>query len=494
MTTADIVTTPTTSDAGAQAGHKLTLMPLIALVVGSMIGGGVFNLPSDMSRAASPGAVMVGWVITGIGMLMLAFVYQNLANRKPDLNVGPYAYAKAGFGPFVGFNSAWGYWLSAFLGNVAYAVAIFSALSHFFPVFGDGNNLASIVGASLCLWLVHALVLKGIKQAAFVNVVATVAKLVPLFLFILLAIIAFNWDKFTFNFWGTTDSEGAGGLGRIIDQVKSTMLVTLWVFIGIEGASVYSARAARRADVGRATVIGFIGALGIYVLVSLLSTGVLAQSELADLKVPSMAGVFASLVGPWGAALINIGLMVSVGGAFLSWSLLCAEIPYSCGKDGTFPKWFARENHNGSPANSLWATNSLIQLFLVLSFFSQSAYQFFYFIASVAILPPYVLSGAYALKLALAGDSYRAGEKRGRDVLIGTLATIYGLWLVYAAGLEYLLMCAILFAPGIIVYAKARRETGQQVFSGREIVLAIVIVVLALIAAWLIWIGRISPL
>src|SRR5688572_17740520 len=400
----------TTADASAgipaTTSHKLTLLPLIALVVGSMIGGGVFNLPSDMSRGASPGAIIIGWLITGIGMLMLAFVYQSLAVRKPDLNAGPYAYAKAGFGSFVGFNSAWGYWLSAFLGNVAYAVAIFSALSYFFPVFGGGNNLPSIIGASLCLWLVHGLVLKGIKQAAFVNIVTTAAKLVPLVLFALIAIIAFNWDKFTFNFWGTADATGAGGLGSVVDQVKSTMLVTLWVFIGIEGASVYSARAANRSDVGRATVIGFIGALGIYVLVSLLATGVLSQPELADLKVPSMAGVLESLVGPWGAALINIGLIVSVGGAFLSWTLLCAEIPFTCGRDGTFPKWFGEENANGSPAHSLWATNILIQAFLILSFFSQSAYQFFYFIASVAILPPYVLSGAYALKLALSGEGY----------------------------------------------------------------------------------------
>jgi arginine:ornithine antiporter / lysine permease len=478
----------------ATTSHKLTLLPLIALVVGSMIGGGVFNLPSDMSRGTSPGAIIIGWLITGLGMLMLAFVYQSLAVRKPDLNAGPYAYAKAGFGSFVGFNSAWGYWLSAFLGNVAYAVAIFSALSYFFPVFGGGNNLPSIIGASLCLWLVHGLVLKGIKQAAFVNIVTTAAKLVPLVLFALIAIVAFNWDKFTFNFWGTADAQGVGGLGSIVDQVKSTMLVTLWVFIGIEGASVYSARAAKRSDVGRATVIGFIGALGIYVLVSLLATGVLTQPELAGLKVPSMAGVLESLVGPWGAALINLGLIVSVGGAFLSWTLLCAEIPFTCGRDGTFPKWFGEENANGSPAHSLWATNILIQAFLILSFFSQSAYQFFYFIASVAILPPYVLSGAYALKLALSGEGYRPEESRRRDILIGAVATIYGLWLVYAAGLDYLLMCAVLFAPGILVYAKARKEHGQSVFVGAEIIVAVVIVALALLAGWLMWTGEISPL
>ena len=140
-----------------------------------------------------------------------------------------------------------------------------------------------------------------------------------------------------------------------------------------------------------------------------------------------MAGVFEAVVGPWGAALINIGLIVSVGGAFLSWTLLCAEIPYICGKDGTFPKWFAGENAKGSPANSLWVTNGLIQLFLVLTYFSQNAYHFFYFIASVAILPPYVFSGAYALKLALTGETYAAGDRtRNRDLIIGAVATIYG--------------------------------------------------------------------
>lgn len=478
---------------GQEPSAKLSLLPLVALVVGSMIGGGVFNLPSDMSRGASTGAIIIGWIVTGVGMLMLAFVYQGLAVRKPALNAGPYAYAKAGFGDFIGFNSAWGYWLSAFLGNVAYAVAIFSALSYFFPFFGEGNNVASIIGASVCLWLIHTLVLNGIKQAAFVNVVTTIAKLVPIFLFILLAIVAFNWNKFHFDFWGQ-GTGGNGGLGSVIEQVRSTMLVTLWVFIGIEGASVYSARAAKRSDVGRATLMGFAGALAIYVLVSLVARGTMGQAELAGLKVPSMAGVFEPIVGSWGAALINLGLIVSVGGAFLSWTLLCAEIPYTCAKDGTFPKWFAGENSKGSPANSLWVTNGSIQLFLILSLFSQSAYQFFYFIASVAILPPYVFSGAYALKLALTGESYGANDPaRRKDLIIGLVATIYGIWLVYAAGLDFLLMCMVLFAPGILVYFKARHERGMRTFTAIEAVIAVVITALALWAAWEMWIGKLSP-
>jgi len=383
---------------------------------------------------------------------------------------------------------------SAPFSAVAYAVAIFSALSYFLPIFGSGNNFLSIIGASICLWLIHSLVLTGVKQAAFVNIVTTIAKLVPLFLFVIVAIVAFHWDKFHFDFWGS--GEGGGqGLGAVMEQVKSTMLVTLWVFIGIEGASVYSARAANRSDVGRATLLGFAGALAVYVLVSLLSRGLMTQPELADLKVPSMAGVLESVVGSWGAAIINIGLIISVGGAFLSWTLLCAEIPYTCGKDGTFPKWFAGENANGSPANSLWITNGLIQLFLILSFFSKNAYNFFYFIASVAILPPYVFSGAYALKLAISGETYREGDRsRNRDMIIGAIATIYGLWLVYAAGLQYLLMCMVLFAPGIVVYAWARRERGARAFTPVEIVIALVIIGLALLAAWQLWTGELNPL
>lgn len=266
------------------------------------------------------------------------------------------------------------------------------------------------------------------------------------------------------------------------------------MFIGIEGASVYSARAANRKDVGRATVIGFLGALGIYVLVSLLSTGLMSQPELAGLKVPSMAGVFEPLVGHWGALLINIGLLISVGGAFLSWTLLCAEIPFSCGRDGTFPKWFAVENKNGSPANALWATNLAIQFFLLLTYFSESAYQFFYFIASVAILPPYVFSGAFALKLALSGETYGANSKsRRRDLWVSLIATLYGVWLVYAAGLSFLLMCTVLFAPGILVYAKARKEHGEPIFEGHEVWIAAGITLLALVAIYLMWTGVITP-
>ena len=271
------------------------------------------------------------------------------------------------------------------------------------------------------------------------------------------------------------------------------MIVTLWVFVGIEGASVFSSYAAKRTDVGKATVAGFLGALTIYVLVSLLSTGVLQQRELAGLEAPSMAGVFKSLVGPWGAGLVSAGLVIAVSGSFLSWTMLCAQIPYAAAKDGNFPSWFAGENAAGSPANSLWISNAMIQLFLIVTLFRSSSYQFLYTMASVSILPAYVFSGAYALKLAVTGETYEGDRRaRARDLIVGLIATAYGLWLCYAAKLNDLLLASILFAPATAVYILARRERGERVFTPVEAVAAVIVSGIAVFAIWARVTGRLS--
>ncbi|MGV8935759.1 MAG: arginine-ornithine antiporter [Allorhizobium sp.] len=489
MSTTDIDRTPASS---SKLSDKLGLVPLVALVVGSMIGGGVFSLPQNMAKGASPGAVIIGWLITGVGMLALAFVYQGLSTRKPKLDAGPYAYARAGFGDFVGFNSAWGYWLSAWLGNVSYVVLIFGALSYFYPAFGaEGNTTQAIIGASVVLWVTHFLVLMGVRQAAIINVVTTIAKLVPILLFILLVAVAFNLPKFDIDFWGTQTP----ALGSIMAQVKSTMLVTLWVFIGIEGASVVSGRAAKRSDIGRATIIGFVIALVAYLLVSILSFGIMSQPELAGLPAAaSMANVLERAVGPWGSVLVRIGLVISVAGAFLSWTLFAAEIPYRAAKEGMLPDVFARENKNGAPAGALWITNIFVQIFLLVTLFANSTYLALFYIASTAILVPYVLSGAYAFKLALSGEGYKEGERRGRDMFTGALASVYGVWLIYAAGPNYLFMCAILYAVGVPVYWFARSARGEKAFSAAETLIGIAIVITAAVAGYLMWTGAISAL
>jgi arginine:ornithine antiporter/lysine permease len=468
--TKDDATAASTSD------KKLGLSALVALVVGSMIGGGVFSLPQNFASVASPGALMIGWVITGVGMLCLAFIYQNLSARCPDLDGGIYSYARAGFGDFIGFQAAWGYWFSAWLGNVSYAVLLFSAVSFFIPVFGDGNNLVSVIGASVVLWLVHTLVLRGVREAAWINTILTVVKVLVLIIFIIAVLIAFRLGVLTADFWGRM-MRVDGTAPELFDQVKNTMLVTTWVFIGIEGATVVSARAARRSDIGKATVVGLLGALAIYVLVSVLSMGILDQATLAGLKNPSMAGVLESVVGSWGAKFVAGGVIFSVAGALLAWTLFAAELPRVAAQDGVFPAVFARENSRNSPSVSLWITNGLVQLFLLLALFYQAGYQVLFSIATAAILPPYLFSAAFGLKLVMTGEHYQPGEKTLRDGIISIIATLYGFWLCYAAG-DSMLLSSLLFIPGAVVYVWQKKASQQRCFNTLEwCVLALLVIV-----------------
>lgn len=476
----------------APTKNKLGLALLIALVVGSILGSGIFGLPQNMAVGAGAGAIVIGWLITGVGMLMLALTYQMLSLRKPALDNGVYAYARALSGEYVGFNAAWGYWVSAWIGNVGYLVAAFGALGYFFPVFGEGNTPAAMLGASVVVWVVHALVLRGIQGAAVLNAVVTLAKVVPLLIFIVVVAASFEASNFKLDYWGDVK------LGSVLDQVRSTMLVTVWVFIGIEGASVYSARAARRADVGRATIIGFLICLALLMGVSLLSLGILAQPELAALKNPSMAPVLEKVVGTWGAVLVYVGLMVSVGGGFLAWTLLAAESLFTPAGGGVMPTWLAKQNKEGVPANAMWLTNGMVQIFLLLTLFSKASYLALISLSTAMILIPYLFSAAYALKLAWAGEATTpkpgaTAEKHPQgDVPIAALATVYCLWLLYAAGIKYLLLSALLYAPGAAVYFWAKKQRQQRPFTRGEYALLGVLLVLALASAAMLTSGGLS--
>lgn len=466
---------------------KLSLSLMVAMVVGSIIGSGIFSLPQNMAAGAGAGAIVIGWAITGAGMLCLALVYQMLSRLQPQLDNGVFAYAQALGGEYLGFNSAWGYWISAWIGNVSYLVILFAAMSYFFPLFGEGNNLPAIIAASVVLWALHWMILRGVRTAARANALTTIAKIVPLLLFIGLAAMSFNVQTFQAGFWGTPS------LGSVMDQVKGSMLVTVWVFIGIEGASVFSSRAAQRVDVGRATVIGFLLTLALLVAVSLLALGILDQPTMAALKNPSMAGVLQAVVGNWGSALISIGLMVSVAGALLAWTLLGAESLFTPAKGGVMPAGLAHENARGAPGNALWVTNGCIQLFLLLTLYSSASYLALISLATSMILLPYLFSALYAMKSAWQGGSY-SGQRnvRTRDFVIGLLASLYCVWLLYAAGPKYMLLSALLYAPGSIVYLISRRNLPGATFNLFERGVLMLVWGAALVAGWLLWAGKLS--
>ena len=457
----------------AAAEQKFSLLTLTAMVVGSMVGAGIFSLMATFGRATGPFGALVAWTIAGAGMLMLAFVFQNLAQRKPDLDNGIFAYAKAGFGEYLGFIAAFGFWVGTCLGNVTYFVLISSTLGRFFPVFGDGNTLFAIVFSSVILWAVHFMILRGVKEAAGINTVVTIAKIVPILVFIFIMVFVFDLNKFLDNFWGG----GGYSTSEVFNQVRSTMLVTVFVFIGIEGASVYSRYAKRREDVGLATVFGFLGVLCLLVLVTLLPYGLLDRAELGALRQPSMAGVLEAAVGPWGATFISIGLLISVLGAYLAWSLLAAEMLFVAAKGDVVPKVFAHENANQVPAVALWLTAILVQLLLIVTLFASEAFDLALAMTSAKTLIPYVLAAAFALKLARSGETYAPGSRdRRKDLVIGALATFYALFMLWAGGLKYVLLAAVLLAPGTILFILARREARQSVFTRVEWALFAVVV------------------
>jgi arginine:ornithine antiporter/lysine permease len=457
------MTTQTYSDAPAAAPstQKLSLFALTMMVVGGMVGAGIFSLPRTFAGATGPIGALIAWLIAGTGMYMLARVFQSLAERKPDLDAGVFAYAKAGFGDYPGFLSAFGYWIGSCIGNVSYWVLIKSTLGAFFPMFGEGNTVVAIVVASVGIWLFHAMILRGTQQAAFINSIVTVAKVVPILIFILILFFAFKLDLFSFNLYG-------GDLtGSVLEQVRATMLVTVFVFLGIEGASVYSRFARERADVGRATIMGFIMVTALMVLVTLLPYAVLQLAEIAGMRQPSMAAVLEAVVGHWGAVFVSIGLLVSVLGAYLAWSLICAEVMFAAARNKDMPALFARENANKVPSMALWATNIVVQIIVITTYWSRDAFALMLNLTSAMNLIPFLLVAIYGVQLARRGETYevRPGERR-RDLIIAGIAMIYTAFLLWAGGLKFILLGAVLYAPGTALYFWARREQGKPVFTG----------------------------
>jgi arginine:ornithine antiporter/lysine permease len=462
-----------TSTEAAVDKQKVSLPTLTAMVVGSMIGSGVFLLPRRFSVEAGVFGALIAWTIAGAGMLMLAFVFQRLATRKPDLDAGIYAYAKAGFGDYVGFNSAFGFWASACAGNTSYWVLIMTTTSLLFPGLGAGDTVLAVICSSIGVWLFFFLILRGVKEAAIINRIATFAKIVPILMFIVIVVIAFKADVFVDNFWG---GDGNYSWNSLFEQAKGTMLITVFVFLGIEGASVYSRFARKREDVGRATVIGFLSVLAVFMLVTLSSYGVMSQSELAGVAQPSMASVLESVVGEWGSVLIRVGVILSVLGAYLAWTLMAAEILFIPAKSEDMPKFLARENSHGAPVTALVMAGGLVQLLLILLLFTSDALDFMLDLTAALALIPYLLAAGYALKLTITRETYGDRKSLIPDMIVSALATIYTLFLVYAAGWDHLLLSCILYAPGALLYAKARRERNLRVFSPAEAVLFGIIV------------------
>jgi arginine:ornithine antiporter/lysine permease len=497
ITNATAISKSGIATSGAKASHKLGVISMTLLVIGAMVGGGAFNLPQNMAQQAGLGAVLIGWLVSGLGVFFLARTFQVLADIKPEITAGIYMYSRQGFGKYAGFQIAWGYWLSSAFGNVGFAVLLMDTLNYFFPPYFKGGNtwLAILIG-SMVFWILNWLVLRGVKSAASLNVIGTIAKFVPIAVFIGVVAISMKAGLFTTDFWGNVSDNAAGSkpLGGLLGQVKSTMLVTLWVFIGIEGAVVMSDKSDAK-TVSRATLLGFFVTVLLYVLISVLPFGVMTQGQLSAIAPPSMAAILGSIVGKWGEYFINGGVLISVIACWLVWTMLVAELPWAAAKDGTYPKVFATNNKNGAASVSLWVSTAVMQVMMILMFFSNNAWNVMLSITGVMILPAYIGATGFLWKLMATGQ-YPATAKIGRTtaLLSSVLGTAYGFWLVFAAGLQYMIAGAVFFALGNLVFIWARKEHAptERIFTTVELLVAAVLVILGVVAIWMLFTGRLN--
>ncbi|MCI8468293.1 MAG: amino acid permease [Eggerthellaceae bacterium] len=467
--------------------RKVGLVGLTAIVISAMVGGGIYNLPQSMSESASAGSQILAWLITGVGMWFIANTFRILAQVKPQLKNGIYTYAERGFGRFVGFLIAYGYWICNCIALVAYGVMIMATMDYFFPgAFSGGNNIASVIGASAVTWLMFALACRGVKSGALINVVGTIGKIVPVLIFIVAIITVFQLKVFLDGFWGYAASGAAlsFNFGDVMGQVSGTMAVTLFLFTGIEGAVVVSGEAKSQSDVSKATTLGFIVVLLLYSAVSILPLGVYSSTDIAGMADPSMAAIMQDRFGDAGSLIVNVGVIIAVLSSWLVWMLMLAQMPLYAARDGIFPKRFTAVNAKGAPSYSLLWSTIVIQVALVAShFMSGDAWDTIIDISAVMCMPCYMMCAAFLWKVAVT-EQWPEGVRfsRANGLVTGVIGTLFAVYLLYSSGLTYDMVAAALYAVGVPLFVIGRRQAGAtgsvaSLFTRGEKVLCVALVV-----------------
>lgn len=451
------------------------LIGLIGMVISSCIGSGVFAITGQLAGVASPGAVLIAWLIVGVGFLALAFSLNNLTEKRSDLH-GIFSYADAGWGPLAGFISGWGYWLSAWLGNVAFATMMMSTIGYFYPAFLPGNTIPCIIIASVVMWALTYLVIRGVESAAFLNAIVMVCKVAAIAVTLIFGIFLFNAGIFTADFWGNVyDNAVAAGqygpdaapLGGVGTQIFNCMIIMMWCFVGIEGASVVSSRAARKTDVGKATLIGFICLMLIYVGASVLPYGYMSSTEVAALDYPALVYVFSSMAPGWGGPFISIAIIISILGSWLSFTILPAETTSEMADYKLLPASWGKLNSHNAPSMSLLIVGACTQAFLIILLFSADAYDFAFSMCTVAIVITWAFAAAYQAK-------WGVQNKNGVQAAIGFVAVAFQVIGVLFNGWSFLLLTCVGYIPGFFIYVKARKDYGNAITIGEKACMGVI--------------------
>jgi APA family basic amino acid/polyamine antiporter len=423
-----------------------------ALVIGNMIGSGVFLLPSSLAGAAGPVSI-VAWIFTGAGALLLALVFARLGRALPRTG-GPYVYARRAFGDFIGFQTAWGYWIAAWAGNAAITVAFVGYLAVFWPQLGTHNLLAALVGIAV-IWLLTFVNILGIRQGAQVQFITTVLKFVPL---AIIAVIGLFFIK-----GGNLTPFAPHGTGKAISAAAP---LTLWAFIGLESATVTAEEVKDpEKNIPRATMIGTGVTTLVYIVATIAIMGIIPAHVLANSTSPFADAAGVMFGGSWDKVIALVA-MAATFGALNGWIILQGRVPMAAAEDGLFPEQFAKvHGERQTPVFGLVVSSVLLTGLMLMNYTKGlvDAFTFVILLATLTTLVPYAYSAAAQAYLYVTERELFDRKLFARDMVIATLAFAYSIWAITGSGKDIIAKGFVLLMAGIPVYVFVKWWQRRQV-------------------------------
>jgi len=446
----------TTSTSGPVRAGSIGLFGATMLVIGNMIGSGVFLLPSSLAKYGS--VALLGWVFTGVGAVLLALVFARLGHAIPSVG-GPYAYTRAAFGDFMGFWIAWGYWIGIWAGNAAIVVAGVGYISYFVPALSEQRLLTGVAAVAV-IWLLTLVNAFGVRQGSIVTNITTVVKLVVLVGVAVTGLLMADWSRFLpFN------PSGEG----FFFALGASATLTLWAFTGLESATVLGGQVkdAQR-TIGRATMLGTMAATAVYLASTMAVMGALPRGELADSAFP-FAAAAEEMFGGAGGAIVAVGAIIGTFGTANGWIMLQGQVPLAAATDKLFPARFSRVTGRGVPIFGLLLSSILASVLVMFDSAGKGLAQVFtaiILLATLTILVPYAFSAGAQIYFLATDPGRFSGRRLGVSLAVAGLAFAYSVWAIYGAGAETVMLGFILLLLGIPVYIWLRWK--QVPLAGRQ--------------------------
>ncbi len=404
------------------AEHRLGLTSATALVVGSIVGVGIFNLPSALAPFGPISIVAMG--LTTVGALALAWLFASLSKRMPEAHGGPYAYARAAFGYGVGFANAWSYWITAWAGNAAIAVGWVLYVEVFI---NQGQaKLWSIVLVLAGLWIPAAINLTGLKNMGAFQVVTTALKFIALAFMSVVGLFFIKSGNLTpFNLSGSS----------AVSAIGSGMAIALFSYLGLETAAVATAKV-RKPDrnVPLSTMLGTAATAVVYMLSLIAVFGIVANPELQKSTAPFSTAINSMLGGTAWGNVMAIVVIISGIGALNGWTMIVAEMPRAAAQDGVFPERFQKLNKRGVPAFGIIASTALASLAIVINYLGSSGVTVFttlVLMTGITAAIPYAFSAMAQIKWRLADGKSTSTARLVRDLIVAVLALVFSLLFIW---------------------------------------------------------------